>query len=394
MRMIGQVGAVLVVCALVAFGVERAARSGGAVADRVRGHSDAQRHDSLDSAGGRPPGQISSTPARATEMGRHEKALETAFAMAIAELRARADADSQVRLALLLAMQDPRVLGGQGTDVVDKDRSRAIVAAGLADPDHAMAAWLEALQCRDAAICDPASARSRLQRIDPDNALVWLLELDALGKNGDPSRIDAVLARAAASRRHALPLQDAIALLHPAMTKVTPVMTSAQQRAMGQHAGLPGAIDQAAFVSTMTMVVAGGMQLPSYQRVIASCRPGTSMSAGRHGNCVRIFDAMAQSATLMSAMSSEPVLVSLLEPGPQQLLARERLRQLTWRRETMMQTMHDPAYLNLRMTLDEIPAFDAWQAQRNLPTTAPPAWLPSSPYTRHLVVHGTPPPRG
>ena len=93
-------------------------------------------------------------------------------------------------------------------------------------------------------------------------------------------------------------------------------------------------------------------------------------------------------------MSADSRLLQLIGAGPEQLRVRERLRQFTWKRETMLEAGNDPGYFVLRMTLDELPAFVAWRAQRNRPVTAPPGWLPKDPHARHLVVHGTPPPRG
>lgn len=385
---------VLLTCLLTACGEQRSA--GGATArqaqtDDSAGAGSFETEDSFqdDRSGPRESG-----PAAADALRGHESALEAAVVAAISELRGRSDANSQVRLALLLAMHDPRTVGGQATHGSDADRARAIVAAGLADPDHALAAWLEALECRDASICDPAGARARLQRIDPDNVAVWLLELDALGKDADPARIDAALARAAQASRHEVALQSAIASVHSMMEKVVPTMTSAERRAMGSHVGLLGGIDQATYLSTLTMVVATPMQLPSFSPAIAACRPGGALTSARHASCVRVFDAMARSGTLISAMAGTSTLVRLLPPGPAQSRAREGLRQFLWKHATMIHTGDTPAYVALRMTLDELPAFDALRVQQNLPTTAPPGWLPSDPDKRHWVVYGTSLPRG
>ena len=262
----------------------------------------------------------------ATELLRHEAGLEATFVAAISELRGRADAASQVRLALLLATADPRSLGGAPSPAADRDRSRAIVAAGLADPDDALAAWLEALDCPDVAICDPAAARARLQRIDPENAAAWLLELDALGNESNPSRIDAALARAAQASGHDVALQDAITSVHAMMKTIVPAMSPAQQRAMGRHVGLPGPVDDEMFASVMTMTVASPIPLPSYGPVYSACRPGPTLSSARRSSCIRVLDGMAGSGTLLSAMSADSRLLQLIGAGPEQLRVRERLR--------------------------------------------------------------------
>ncbi|MGH8079992.1 MAG: hypothetical protein ACREP7_05410, partial [Lysobacter sp.] len=98
----------------------------------------------------------------------------------IALLRSRNDPRSQFDLALLLPLANDSDLD----DGTIARRHALAQARGLAQLEGVVA-WLEAMLCQEAADCDSMEAIKRLQQIEPDNAAVWLLELEHIDAQSD-----------------------------------------------------------------------------------------------------------------------------------------------------------------------------------------------------------------
>ena len=289
----------------------------------------------------------------------------------MATLLTKGDARSQLDYAMLSWLA-----GGGGEDAAAialrmARANKAIARASAADPDDAMAAWLEAVACSDARLCDKAAARRRLQALEPDNMLVWMLELEAAALS--PRQLDAVLARMAASRdlpdiydRTTLRSFDALqraGLPEPDARVVRMLETDPFRR---------GAASSQARQYGEAMTTAG-LALPSPFGVSNACRD--PMSSERRSACLGVMGRLADSGNLLFEGLATGRMVDLTKGTPAEAQWLERRRQHQWR-VAAAPTQMDARILDLRMRMNEVDAFDALQAMLGRPVVPPPGWKP------------------
>ena len=307
----------------------------------------------------------------------------------VAKLLSARDARSQLDYALLAPMVSNTA--GQDTATAAVERARrdqAISKAAAADPDDVMAAWMEALDCTDASLCDKADARRRLQQLDPDNALVWMLDLDDVA-GLSPQQVDQILGRMASSARFSDMFDPATARMHSALQRAQlSDPGDAVLAILDRDPFMQGRPSNTARQYGEVMGMSTAIAFPAIGPLSNACR-GT-LSASRHTACVGAMTRIADAGSLLFDGLSIPRMVALTAGRPEQAEWRERYRQHAWRTAKVAMPM-DARWLDLRMRMSEVDAHDALQVLRGRPVVPPPGWLPKSEAARSLVVNGRPP---
>jgi hypothetical protein len=120
-------------------------------------------------------------------------------------IQVRGDARQQLVAAMLLAwpVANDAPAAHKAAAAARLPEAEAIFARVRASTDDPWVLWIGATDCRfGAALCDRDGAIDDLQRIEPDNAAVWLLALDRAHRRDDKDAQLAALEGMAASTRY------------------------------------------------------------------------------------------------------------------------------------------------------------------------------------------------
>lgn len=309
---------------------------------------------------------------------------------------------------LAAAMIAPGVEPSQSGPTVDStsaDATAAFAAARRLGPDDRLVAWLEAVDCPLAGVgvgagCEPAAAAARLQRLEPDNAAVWIYALDGAVSDADEASIDRLLSRAAAASHYRIPFGEIGLLLTRTLLEVdSPAMTPQVAHAMGSDLDLGRAARAEDLAGVQAMAIAAAVALPAHQPLQRLCigADGKPGQAGRLPTCIAIYALMAQDGLLTTQSIALTNLVRLTADsaaGPQW---RERLRHMHWIQSQGIEAMGvglPEGYLQSVWRLGELPAIEGLLRAAGVPTAPPPDWLPDDERLRALITTGRPSPRG
>lgn len=279
------------------------------------------------------------------------------------------DAQSQLDIALL---QDIPL--GDGVDAALRSRARrdrAIANAARADPDDPIAAWLEATACTDAALCDAADARRRLQRLFPDDAQVWLLDATDASAPG----LDAALARAAQASRFTdrfdlIAERTDAALQRAGWPAPAPEVAHVALRSWGY----PNGVSSAALRRGDAISVAAAMAFPDVRPLLASCT--SPQSTPRMQHCSSVFARMADAGTLLHEGIATRRMIQLTQGTAQHAYWLERERHRQWRQHAYARAIFNPRLLELRLQMNEVDALDVLAELEGRPVTPPAGWQP------------------
>ena len=317
-------------------------------------------------------------------------------------LMASRDPRDQVAAALI-APSAGEPLSGEEFSWTTEEATTAFAAARRLGPDDRLVAWLEVFDCpraRTGSGCDPQAALERLQRLEPDNAAVWLPALEAAVADADEASIDRLLSRAAAASRHGVPFSEIGLLLTRTLLDVdSPAMTSQVAQALGEDFAIGRAANAEDMAGVHAMAIASAVALPAHQPLQRLCvgPDGKPPRATRLPSCIAIYADMAQDGLLLSqtvALTSLARLTADSAPGAQW---RERLRHMHWIRSEGTKAMGvgiPEGYLKSVWRLGELPAMEEMLRAAGVPTTPPPGWLPDDERLRALITTGGVPPRG
>ena len=179
-----------------------------------------------------------------------------------------------------------------------RERAALIERAANAAPDDALVQWIALLQ-RDAKYASPTDVDSLqvLQRLEPDNATVWLETLDRAALRKDTAAIDAALDRMAASTRvnaHNVDLMKALVAIYQQYP--VPAEYSALVNASEHPYMTPDAWPYAAAI-----IVSVAIALPSYEHLVRACRvnPATGQNLWRQDDCASIGRLLAARGSTM-----------------------------------------------------------------------------------------------
>lgn len=329
------------------------------------------------------------------------RANTAAIAGHVRVLMASSDPRDQLAAALIAPSAEPR--SGEEFDWTTEEASTAFAAARRLGPNDRLLAWLEALDCpraRAGSGCDPQAALERLQRLEPDNAAVWIKALDQAVARGDEAAIDGLLARAAAASRYEIPFADIGRLLFETLQRVeSPPMTPRVAAALGLDGGMGRAASADDTAGTQAMAIASAVAMPAYLPLqqVCSGADGKPAQAHRLPACIATYAHMARDPLLISQMIALTRLVRLTAGSTAGAEWRERLRTMQWVRSKGIERVNarlPDGYLRSLWRQGEMPALEGVLRAAGVPTTPPPGWLPDDERSRTLIGTGRPPPRG
>lgn len=302
----------------------------------------------------------------------------------------RGDPHSQLQLALLLPLSQPDSISEQ----LQAARQRALDHAAAAPGQEGLVAWLQAMDCFEREGCDLQPALSRLQQVEPDNAMTWLLALeDATRSDADPAQFDRYLRLAAQADHYNDHLTDSSRETLKALEQVAmPPMTSQAEAALRKLAKLEGSSHELDGHTLLVLGLATPMTFPPYRGTSELCKPQPiPAQSPRAGDCSAVFTLMADGDSLIAQAMGAGRMVQFAAGGRDDGYWRERLRESHWLRENWPR-FDSPAMLRAVRELGEVPAARA-ELERLGKSRPPPGWLPESVNGRALITTGKLPPK-
>ncbi|KRB07594.1 hypothetical protein ASD86_07085 [Lysobacter sp. Root690] len=302
----------------------------------------------------------------------------------------RGDPHSQLQLALLLPLSQPDSISEQ----LLAARQRALGKAAAAPGQEGLVAWLQAMDCFEHDACDLQPALSRLQQVEPDNAMAWLLALeDAARSDADPAQLDRYLRLAARADHYDDHLTDSSRETLKALEQVAmPPMTSEAEAALRKVARLDGSPHPHDGHGLIVAALAMPMTFPPYRATFELCKPQSLRpESARAGDCRAVLTLMADGDSLLAQAMGVSRMVQFAAGGRDDAYWRERLRESHWLRENFAR-FDSPAMLRAVRELGEVPAARA-ELERLGESRPPPGWLPQSVNGRALITTGKLPPK-
>lgn len=302
----------------------------------------------------------------------------------------RGDPHSQLQLALLLPLSQPDSISEQ----LLAARQRALDKAATVPGQEGLVAWLQAMDCFEREDCDLQPALSRLQQVEPDNAMAWLLALeDAARSDADPAQLDRYLRLAAQADHYDDHLTDSSRETQKALEQVAmPPMTSQAEAALRKVAKLEGSTHEHDGHSLIVAALATPMTFPPYRATFELCKPqAVRAESQRSGDCRAVLTLMADGDSLLAQAMGTSRMVQFAAGGRDDAYWRERLRESHWLRENFAR-FDSPAMLRAVRELGEVPAARA-ELERLGESRPPPGWLPESVNGRALITTGRLPPK-
>ncbi|MBW3550736.1 MAG: hypothetical protein KY442_07905 [Proteobacteria bacterium] len=306
--------------------------------------------------------------------------------------------DPRDQLAAALLAPTYQLEGGEAAGEWTTDAATtAFAAARRLGPDDPLVAWMEALDCpgaKAAAGCDPQAALQRLQRLEPDNAAVWLQQLqDGL----DEPEVERILSRAAAAPGYQLPLGELGLLLYHSLDQaVVPPISPGLAAAMALDMGLARPVGRRDMAAIHAMALTTAVALPAYARLQHACiaEDDVPPPARRRPACIEIYTRMAQDPLLISQTVALSSLARLTAEAPDGAHWRERLRGLHWLWPQGLELVNAQAPADYILTSwrdGEMAALKGVLAAAGSPLAPPHGWLPENERLRSLITTGRPP---
>lgn len=273
----------------------------------------------------------------------------------------------------------------------DDTEARIQAAAAYADAvrfgaDDPLVRWVEALRCPAAsADCDPGPALRRLQQLEPDNAAVWLLALQARNRD-DAAAADAVLQRAASARQYRLfnteYAQETTQLLLRVPGPAIGACTAARMRPETGFAGT-----QAGAIGFLAQDFVSALPTPVFTELSELC---AQPPPRRRQACIDVLSRVATDADDVASRGLATALLVGSIPDDSDALWRERLRRHRWLALRLSESADRlRAEQPLRLLREgEIPGFESWLAETGQAGVPPPDWLPPDPGSRALILTG------
>lgn len=324
------------------------------------------------------PGGASDAPlVSSTEGQRWEAALRAAMA----EWLASPSMQSTARGVLTTALFAP-ALGNGNTDAVQRQVDAALALAAEMAPDDVEIAWLEATRCpAEATACDAGGAIERLQRLEPDNAAVWLLAGDRTGR-GDEAAFDRYLRRAAQASTYDTHFGVAERMLEAQMaTLPLPARSREVDAYLRARAGFgPGPRLDDREVRLMLAAGQSWIDMPPFARLHDACR--MPQPPGRIATCRSVLTRMADGNSAFPRMIATGLMTELADGTARPAWA-ERYRVTLW---TVMGSPPTPGPELQRALFErgDYLAVEEWLRANG--RRMPPDWLPKDPQQRDRIL--------
>lgn len=240
--------------------------------------------------------------------------------------------------------------------------------------------------------CESEPAVARLQRLEPDNAAVWLISLDRAVQRGDDlAAQEALLLRAARADHYNSHFGEFGSAMYAALDELPPpVVAACAQKAYASMLAVPSTHD--GLIGASAMNTAAGHAIPSIMPLAELCR---QPPPSRRQACVDVFARMASGSEMIDQVMGLHLGTPLVADTSEAVVWRERLRRLSWLRQHFPGQRGQPMppdWFARVFELGEMPAVEAWLVGRGQRATPPPGWLPDDPLPRALIQTGRRPP--
>lgn len=185
----------------------------------------------------------------------------------------------------------------------DPASATALVRASQDAPDDAMAQWIALRSADGVRSTGGQAAMRRLRHLEPDNAAVWIEDLNDAAMRHDAKAVDEALYRLATSSRFNLHHGELIAALSTAYARHPSAEFADSMAAVSQE------IPSEALPFTAAMTVVSMYDLPAFQHIVEECRAKRGESFARASDCGAIGHLMAaHSDTTLAARIGYAVL--------------------------------------------------------------------------------------
>ena len=228
--------------------------------------------------------------------------------------------------------------------------------------------------------CDAPAARERLRAIDPDNALVWIMDLP----DASDDRFDAALLRVASAQRFDMRWLERTRRYAALLTPIEP---SAQLLA-----AVPDDFGIAATAEDFNMVMAVGMSMaeaaPPLQGIARPCRAAAELAATPRRDACHTLAAMlaTESDNLLSALLGARLWQALATTDIDRAAATTTARELAWLQESTGELQADAGPHFVSEVLERYREPDATELsvmrdrlrEEGIALDPPATWLPAS----------------
>ncbi|MBN8728380.1 MAG: hypothetical protein J0H15_11860 [Xanthomonadales bacterium] len=257
----------------------------------------------------------------------------------------------------------------------DADRFAHLLArAQRADPTDPLVWWVAASQCSPSGLrCEEAqaAARAHLLRLDPDNALNWLLEAGRAWEAGAQNEAYGALAKAAASG-HADDHLIALTLMVAARIEGHPPPPALLRTTDHDAPNLQG------FALAGGAAVAAAVAIPSWRALLETCRTTAPPEIDRH--CLAVARLLQGGNSLLSAHLGYALERRTLGGADEPAATERRKRELDWMSAQFTRLGDDTEVVaswlaSLRQTGSEQRALQDVLAARGIPLQPPANWI-------------------
>lgn len=342
-------------------------------------------------------------PETEAALQRWHQANAAAIEQHVRELMTSQIARKQLAAALMAPAYKPQPKSGQGFGGASEESTIAFAAAKRLGPNDPLIAWMEAVDCPGARTgpgCDSKAAIERLQRIEPDNAAIWVLALRDAQEGGDATGVDRYLAQAAQARRYRYPLGEIGQLLYEEFRQVdSPSLDAriAEAIGIGGELGRTPTADDVAGVNAMSIAFA--VALPALQPLLHACMGEDNRPAPAHrtSDCGAVFRHLVESDLMIAQLIGLATLARMTADVPEGAKWREQLRELYWisseGQKALLGNMPEN-YLTSFWRYGEVEAYKQALTAAGRSIAPPADWLPDDPRRRAIVTTGHYPPEG
>lgn len=194
--------------------------------------------------------------------------------------------------------------------------------------DDALVWWSLAYDCpASAAACDRTAALARLREIDPDNALVWLVDLPG-GTPDDAAALDATLEQAARATRFDMHYVERAARYAELLGPIEP--SASLLAAIPTEFLVPATADGVQMMVALGFVL--GQSVPAITPITNTCKAAAAHpGSARHTSCRAIAGTLASTSdSLLGARIGSNLQLALAAPGAERDAAGATQRKLAW----------------------------------------------------------------
>ena len=265
-------------------------------------------------------------------------------------------------------------LGVRTDEAGEQQQARALARLVVAAPQDRWIAWLHVQACH-APSCDRQAAVQGVLRLDPDNALSWMLAVDEEKRRGDLVQADRLLERAARAPNMEMYWEYTA---RQATQRLGAIAWPPVCRPVAAGIGETLALDRPATSEDLVISQAvnfAGLQMPPLTSTLGLCPPRKPIAAHRLPACRALFIRMAGNSTLLFQVIGVRGMDTHARTAADRAYWRERRRNLAWLSQESPGLVNTPAHQHLLWEQGEVPTLIATlEAAGRWP--APAGWLP------------------